>query len=298
MGNLIHIRGTRIYIEELGQSNEEALLYLHGGPGASCIDFTYHQAQVLSSCIRVIAIDQRGVLRSDPIQEDDPFGIQDIIEDCEEIRKALGIERWSVLGHSFGGYIALLYAHQYPKSVKKVIYEAPMFDSTLSMKSLFRFALPLFEQENQADYFQECQKYIHGTYSSSELWNAWLQIGNQLGDKRDYVYFHGIDPLEYNKIFDNPEVTEELLNRSYIHGRRLQEEGAFFESLLPLLPSIQQPSLLLSGKYDPVCCEEQTRAFKDLTPNRRIIVFEDSGHFPRIEEREKYTSELLKFISE
>lgn len=297
MNNLLPIRGTRIYTEEFGDPDKEALLYLHGGPGASCIDFTFHQAQALSLSIRVIAIDQRGVLRSDPIREGDAFGIQDIIEDCEEIRQTLGIERWSVLGHSFGGYVALMYASQHPDSVKKVMYEAPMFDPTLSMKSLFRRALPLFEQENQTDPIQDCKKYIDGSFSPRELWEAWIRIGNLLGNRRDEVYFH-IDPKEYNAIFENANLTEEEWGRSHVHGSRLQQEGKFFESLLPLLPQVEQPSLLLSGKYDPICCEEQTRAFRDLSPHRKIVWFENSGHFPRIEEPEKYTDEVLKFILE
>lgn len=296
MTQLMHIRGTRIYMEQLGQEHEEALLYLHGGPGASCIDFTFHQAQALSSSIRVIAIDQRGVLRSDPILEEDAFGIQDIIEDCEEIRQTLGIERWSVLGHSFGGYVALMYANQHPDSIHKVIYEAPMFDPTLSMKSLFRRALPLFEQENQADQAQKCVQYIDGSFLPKELWEAWIHIGSLLGNKRDLVYFYGIDPNGYNTIFENIELTEEQWGRSRTHGGRLQEEGKFFESLLPLLAQVRQPSLLLSGKYDPICCEEQTRVFRDVTPNGKIVIFENSGHFPRIEEPDQYTDEVLKFI--
>ncbi|MFC4404085.1 hypothetical protein [Gracilibacillus xinjiangensis] len=46
MGKLINIRENKLYIEELGKGNGETLLYLHGGPGASCIDFCYYQAKV------------------------------------------------------------------------------------------------------------------------------------------------------------------------------------------------------------------------------------------------------------
>ncbi|UOQ46852.1 alpha/beta hydrolase [Gracilibacillus caseinilyticus] len=119
MGRLINVCGVHIYVEEFGKTNEEALLYLHGGPGASCIDFCYYQAKALSEKLRVIALDQRGVLRSDPIMSNEKFGVDDIISDCEALRKELGIENWTVLGHSFGGYIALNYAYEYPMSVKK-----------------------------------------------------------------------------------------------------------------------------------------------------------------------------------
>lgn len=117
-----------LYVEHLGQAHQEALLYLHGGPGASCLDFSVYQAKELSKRIRVISMDQRGVLRSDPIEEDEPFGLDDLIRDCEALRQMLGITQWSVLGHSFGGYVALAYAFEHLEAVKKVMYEAPSFD--------------------------------------------------------------------------------------------------------------------------------------------------------------------------
>ncbi|MFL1673527.1 alpha/beta fold hydrolase [Paenibacillus dendritiformis] len=83
MGELIPVRGKNLYVEHWGQAHQEALLYLHGGPGASCLDFSVYQAKELSKRIRVISMDQRGVLRSDPIEEDEPFGLDDLIRDCE-----------------------------------------------------------------------------------------------------------------------------------------------------------------------------------------------------------------------
>ena len=55
------------------------------------------------------------------ITEDEAFGLNDLIEDCEEL-KVLQIEKWSIIGHSFGGYVALLYASIYPSSIE-IIFE-------------------------------------------------------------------------------------------------------------------------------------------------------------------------------
>lgn len=104
--NLREVRGKRLYVEVLGAESAPALLYLHGGPGTGSYDFTLHQGARLAAKLRVVALDQRGVLRSDPLAEGEAFSLDDLVADCEALRKELGIARWTVLGHSFGGYLA------------------------------------------------------------------------------------------------------------------------------------------------------------------------------------------------
>ena len=70
---LIHIFSHKIYYEIYGAEHSDTLLYLHGGPGASCLDFV-NQAKALSRKMRIIIFDQFGVLRSDAIAEDEEIG--------------------------------------------------------------------------------------------------------------------------------------------------------------------------------------------------------------------------------
>lgn len=296
MHSLINIRGTQLYVEDFNESCEEVLLYLHGGPGASCVDFCYWQAEVLSKDIRVIAVDQRGVLRSDQIQEEEKFGIADIIEDCEALRTHLGIGKWNVLGHSFGGYLALMYALHYPDSVKKVIFETPSFDTMKSIRSLISRALIHFQEINNKLGISECMKYLDSS-SGSELWDAWESIIQLLGNDKDLIYFHDIDPDYYNEIVDQLVEDSELWAKNQQHMSKLQSEGRFFEDLTPQLANLTRPSLLITGKFDPVCCAQQQEAYKTLVSNHNIIQFENSSHMPRIEEPERYTKEVLSFIN-
>jgi proline iminopeptidase len=296
MKSLIPIRGTHLYVEDHNKSNEEVLLYLHGGPGASCVDFCYQQAGALSINMRVVAFDQRGVLRSHPIQEGEQFGIQDIIEDCEALRVHLGIKGWNILGHSFGGYIALLYALQHPNSVKKVIFEIPSFDIKRSMKSLITKALTHFQSIKHDDGIRECNKYLEGIYIASDLWNAWGEIIQLLGNEKDSIYFHGIEPQLYIEIVDNLVESSDLWSKNQQHVLKLQTEGKFFEDLTPKLSNLSQPTLLITGKFDPVCCEEQQSAYRHLVQNCKVVQFNNSGHIPRIEEPDKYTREVITFI--
>lgn len=293
MGKLIHVRGTNLHVEEFGEDNEEALLYLHGGPGASCLDFCYEQASLLSQKLRVIAIDQRGVLRSDPLEEDTDFGLNDIIADCEALREHLGIQAWTVLGHSFGGYLALKYVYEHPQSVKKVIYEAPSFDLGLSTKSMISRAIRLLDGEH------EFNRFINESYSTKELWHAIGKVYREIGDeKKDSIYLKSLAPRELNSIYESASLPEGSWERTQSHTKKLEDEGLIFESLLPLIPTIDQPSLLLHGKFDPVLCEQQKKYFMKNAPEGKTVVFEHSAHFPRLEEPQKYRNEVLSFVLE
>ncbi|MCJ7842794.1 alpha/beta hydrolase [Lederbergia sp. NSJ-179] len=299
MGEFINIRGKNLYIEEFGRHHENTLLYLHGGPGASCLDFCFYQAKALSESVRVVAFDQRGVLRSDPIEPDQPFSIDDLIEDCEEIRKLLDIKEWTVLGHSFGGYLALKYAYKYPFYVKKLIFEAPSFNIGLSAKSIIQKAINQFEIENQKEYIFQSKRYLEDATSSKELWGSVGKIFKDfLGEKKDYLYLKSLTPDELNSIYEESGVSDELWQRTQIHTYKIEEEGKIFESLLPIISLVNQPSLLLHGKFDPIFCEKQKNIYIEKAPNSKIIVFENSAHFPRLEEPQKYTEEVINFILE
>ncbi len=106
----VDVFSHKIYYELYGAEHKDTLLYLHGGPGASCLDFV-NQAKALSKKIKVISFDQLGVLRSDAIGADEDYSMEYQVEMLEEMRKSFGIERWSILGHSYGGMLAVLGLH-------------------------------------------------------------------------------------------------------------------------------------------------------------------------------------------
>lgn len=296
ISSLISIRGTRLFVEQYNESCKEALLYLHGGPGASCLDFCYFQAKALSNSLRVITLDQRGVLRSDPIQESEAFGLNDIVKDLEELRIQLGISNWNVLGHSFGGLLAVRYAFDYPKSIKKIIFETPCFDIRSATRSIISKAKEHFINHQNQNGIEMCTMYLNGDYSAKELYSAIGEVFQFLGEAKDLLYFKGITPQQYNEIIQSQISSNDLWNKNQLHNQRLQEEGLFFENLIPKLSEISQPTILFTSAYDPVCCGVQQQAYIEEIQDGRIVNFERSAHFPRLEEADKYTNEVLKFI--
>jgi len=116
---LIYNHSARIYYRIYGKGNP--LLIINGGPGLNSEGFV-GLAKELSAGNQAIIYDQRGTGQSavSPV-DSSTITMQLMIGDLEVLRKQLGIEQWSLLGHSFGGMLASYYASIYPEHVRMMI---------------------------------------------------------------------------------------------------------------------------------------------------------------------------------
>ncbi|WRP04622.1 alpha/beta hydrolase [Rossellomorea aquimaris] len=294
--NVMTIRKKGIYVETHGSKENPALLYLHGGPGESCYDFSFHQSERLGKHFYLIAIDQRGVCRSEAIQENEEFGFQDLVEDCEALRKELGIDKWSVIGHSFGGFLALAYVSQYPESIEKVIFECPTFDYTLTSKGLLRKTARLFGKYNRYELQGKAMKLAEEHLSPRDFTEIYMKLSDELGEHRMQIYTHNFDnPTDYYATYTDEE-WDTLYDRSDHHYHLLREEGVIFTSLLDRIKLIETPMLLLTGEYDPVTCEKHVEIFKRDAANGEIVHFKHSGHTPHYEEADRFKQVILDYL--
>jgi proline iminopeptidase len=113
-----------VYWETCGNPRGKAAVVLHGGPGSGCT--MWHRRLFDPSAHRVVLFDQRNCGRSRPHASAFDTDLasnntQNLIADIERIREHLGVERWLVLGGSWGSTLALAYAEQFPKRVTEII---------------------------------------------------------------------------------------------------------------------------------------------------------------------------------
>lgn len=109
----------RLYVEECGTPSGLPALFLHGGPGAGISD--YHRGLFDPTRYRAILFDQRGAGRSRPLGEVRANTTAHLVADIERIRQHLAIERWLVVGGSWGSTLALAYAQAHPERVTRLI---------------------------------------------------------------------------------------------------------------------------------------------------------------------------------
>lgn len=301
----VNIWGKNIWYDIYGAEHSDTLLYLHGGPGASCLDFV-NQAKALSGKMRVVIFDQLGVLRSDGIAENESYSMEYQIEMVEEMRKILGIEKWSVLGHSYGGMLAVLYASACPDSVHKIILECPSLWFEDSARSTAEYLSEHIHSLNDGEAVKLWEKVRFADYQDKTevVWDLSALLG-YVTDMELRFYLHGITLEEYEMSMDTTDIADEMWSKGEQHLKKLLETPAagsaqkrvlMTDDLLPLIPKIAVPMLLINGKYDPACSKHQIEYIMNSAQDVTQAVFENSGHFPRLEEAEKYTNTVLSFL--
>ncbi len=138
--------GHSIYYEQHGVAGGIPALLLHGGPGSSS---TPGQREFLDATrFRSIQFDQRGCGRSTPLGETAHNHTDALIEDIETLRRHLHVERWLVIGGSWGAALALAYAARYRERVDGVLLRGTFLTGHADLEWFFHGVGALVPQLN------------------------------------------------------------------------------------------------------------------------------------------------------
>lgn len=248
------------------------VVLLHGGYG---LDHTYLQPWIEADA-QLIYPDLRGCGRT-PREGLAEATLETLCDDLEELRAELGHGRWTVLGHSFGSYVAQEYALRYPDRVEALalVGSTPAFD----YPDVVGANLTARGTPEQAALLE---KAVSAPLSSDDEfrrgWNLLLPL-----------YFHRFDP----GIAQRMDARMTYSAPALFHGFRML---ARFNTLARL-GELERPVLVATGRHDWITPPAQgaDRLARGI-PHARVAIFEESGHFPFIEERERFNAVLAEFL--
>jgi proline iminopeptidase len=138
LDDAIHVvrHGADLYVEQVGPSDAPAVLYLHGGPGASSHAFRALLGEDLER-YRMIYLDQRGGGRS---YADLDFDLDTLADDVVAVAAALSIPSLTLLAHGFGATVAVRCQRLHPNLVRGAVWINPWLSLPLLAGSLARKA--------------------------------------------------------------------------------------------------------------------------------------------------------------
>jgi proline iminopeptidase len=134
--------GHELHIETLGHPGLVPAVYLHGGPGSGCQPM--HRALFDPDRHYAVLFDQRGAGRSTPHGGRAANTTPHLVADMEAIRTPLGIEKWLVVGGSWGATLALAYAEAHPERVSGIVLRATFLGTAAELDWAFGAGLRTF----------------------------------------------------------------------------------------------------------------------------------------------------------
>jgi proline iminopeptidase len=283
------IGGTRIHFRMVGEG--ELVVLLHGGPGGN---FQGLKAlEELADSYKLVMYDQRGSGQSARFSTEqlnkDPYliGVDQHVSDLEEVRLKLGVEKLTLLGHDWGGALALFYAIRHPDRVKKlIVYNGGPEWPELIMKqrALVLERLP----EERAKEIEAQVKLLSENVAKweQEKLDQWFANMAKLNVPLLYCHPEAINPPEIGPV----GFWANLLTKKYLDDIDIEEFARSLES-------VTAPVLLTTGKCDSSPVERQT-VLRDALPSATMVVFEKSGHHPLIEEKELFVQTVRAFLKD
>ena len=271
--------GVRIYYRTFGAGTP--ILIINGGPGLNSDGFV-DLAKTLSVHNQTIIYDQRGTGRS-AMQKIDASTItmQLMVDDMENLRKQLKIERWIILGHSFGGMLASYYSTIHPdKIISLILSSSGGIDlELLSYVSKNINAKLTPQQLDSANYWS--QKIADGDTSYFARWQRAKALANA------YVY----DKKYAAAIAER--LTHSNLTINNLMWQDMQKIN--FNCASKLL-TFTRPVLIIQGRQDII--EERTsQKASKILKNSRLVILDHCVHYGWLDNRDAYLSEVEKFIS-
>ena len=278
--SFIECDGAKLYTRTFGKG--KPLLVIHGGPGLSQ-DYLLPQLNQLAETHRVIFYDQRGGGRSTGEITSETMTVERFVKDIEAIRNAMGLERFCILGHSWGGFIAMQYAIAHPEAVEKLILSNSI--PATSKETL------LFAQEARRRFTPFAEE-----MSRVENSPAFLQGDPQAREKQlrllFSVFVHATRDVELLSLRMTPTASQNYskINPIFTKGTLLQPYD-----LTEKLKELKIPTLIIHGEADPIPLSSAEQIHQAI-PNSQLVLIKACGHFPYVEQPQSFFNTLNEFL--
>lgn len=272
------IRDVSLFVKVIGQGYP--VLLMHGGPGQDHTSLLAFQA--CTDQFTVVFYDHRCNGRSDGAAET-TMTWENLTADAEALRQSLGFEKWAVLGHSFGGNVALEYALRYPQSLSHLI----LMDTGGDQWWVNQNAPELLAKRGYSpSAVHAARRFYNGQVTPDEYYTTVMKFlsayfyRNILLAMAQEVFSKGLHP----KL--RPEAT--------IFGYSTLLNGW---TVMDRLGEIETPTLVLAGRHDFLFPPEHQAALAAGIPNARLEIIERAGHNPQMEQPAEVIEAVRRFVA-
>jgi proline iminopeptidase len=278
----VDVAGHKVVAYSYGKGDDVVML-LNGGPGLPCDYLRDAHTFLADHGFRVVAFDQLDCGASDRPGRPEMWTITRYVDEVETVRRALGLGPVRLMGHSWGGWLAIEYTLTHPGAVTTLILENTAADLPHLMDEMHR---------------------LRGALGAETV--AMLLAHEADGSTDHPEYQAAITVLNYRHVCRLPEYPAPLKrslddwNQGPYRHMQGPHEFLYIGNLkdwnrVADLHRITVPVLITVGRHDEITPACAARMARNL-PNAEVVVFPNSSHVPFYEEPAAYDAALLGFL--
>lgn len=259
---------VKVYPKE----NAEAVILLHGGPGVP--DEMAEVVEILKQKYQVINFEQRGV--GDSVCKNCKYSMEEYVSDIDAIAKYFDLESFHILGHSWGGLYAQIYAQKNPEKIKSLFLVSPGSGTNADWEKTKK----------------EVMEYNKKSVSSP----GWMKMGinslfGMLGSNRAYKKLYNQVVKNYNKGYGGEGLSDEILEKINAESIDKTAKQISNHSMLEKIKNPKFPIIITYGDND--IYGESKKSVYGRLPTAEFFIIKNSGHFPWKHNLEKF-GEIVK----
>lgn len=259
----ISVTGGKVWYRIVGEGNKTPLLLLHGGPGVP--SYYLNPLAALAKDRPVIFYDQLGCGRSDRITDSSLLTVEKFVEQVEEIRKALGFEKFYLYGQSWGTMLGMDYYLKYPDRIKALIFSSPALNIHTWTNDADKLISTLPDSVQSAIRINEANK----TYDAPEYQQA-LQVYYQNFVARKLPWSADFDSSFANMCIN---VYQTMWGPSEFNATGILKDFDRTDRL----GEIRVPTLFICGEFDEAT-PSTVEYYHNLVPDSKFVVIKNSAH--------------------
>ena len=271
-----------IYFEECGNPAGKPALVLHGGPGGGISPFLRQMHD--PEAYRIVLFDQRGCGQSTPHAALEDNTTWHLVDDIETLRRHLRIDRWQVVGGSWGSTLALAYAETHPERVTELIVRGIFTLRQSEIRWFYQqgadalfpeawegFIAPIPPAERH-DLLSAYHRRLTGPDAAERLacaraWSQWEGATLSLLPDEKRVGEFGSE--RFALAFARIEC------HYFVNGGFFREDGQLLADAFRLKPI---PGVIIQGRYDVVTPPMTAFDLHKAWPEAKFIMVPDAGH--------------------
>lgn len=291
------VSGQTLYIKTYGNKNDKPIIFVHGGPSGNATLFEgSNTAEELSKKgFFVIAYDRRGEGRStDPNAK---FTYAEAFQDLNAIYKKYHLKKATLLAHSFGGFVATLYAEKYPQNISALILAGALFSQQETYNHILDSVKKIYTKKNDLAKLDKVALIEKLNKNSAEYRKGCFELA---GENNFFKIPHPTE--ESKKLYADYDASDFFKTNIRNKNAPLlfyQNEKKNNIDTRPSLKKIKAegiPIYTIYGKEDGVFSTEQLSSIKNLAGKNHFALLENCSHYLFVDQQKEFLSHIEKWL--